>query len=63
MPVYLLVFLACLGSGECRRVELPWAGTLQQCRLFGQQLAAQWFAEHPGWVLQRRWRCDTGRVA
>lgn len=61
MPVYFLVFLACLGgSDECRRVELPWDGTLQQCLLFGQQLAAQWVVGHPGWELRRGWGCATG---
>ena len=44
-------------------VELPWDGSLMQCMLFGQQVAAQWTNEHPGWALLRGWRCESGRSA
>ncbi len=63
MFAYVLTFIACLGTGSdrCHSVELPWDGTLMQCMLFGQHAAAQWTSEHPGWALQRGWRCESGR--
>lgn len=65
MLVYALVFTACLGAGQdrCREVELPWDGPLQTCILFGQQLAAQWVSQHPGWHPRGRYRCEAGRAA
>jgi hypothetical protein len=64
MFVYVLTFVACLGSqaDRCQNVELPWDGSLMQCMLFGQQLAAQWTNEHPGWALNRGYRCESGRA-
>lgn len=65
MFAYVLTFVACLGAHghQCRTVELPWDGNLMQCMLFGQQLAAQWTNEHPGWALDRGYRCASGRSA
>jgi hypothetical protein len=62
MSLLVLAFVACLGS-HCEKVELPWDGSLMQCMLFGQQLAAQWTNEHPGWALDRGYRCESGRSA
>jgi hypothetical protein len=65
MFLYVLTFVACLSSqaDRCRKVELPWDGNLMQCMLFGQQLAAQWTNENPGWALSRGYRCESGRSA
>ena len=65
MFIYVLTFVACLGAAgdRCRNVELPWDGSLMQCMLFGQQAAAQWTSEHPGWAVVRGWRCESGRSA
>ena len=56
MFTYVLTFVACLGAAgdRCRNVELPWDGSLMQCMLFGQQAAAQWTSEHPGWAVAAR---------
>ncbi len=62
MITLALVFTACM-SGHCQRVQIPWEGTLMTCMLFGQQLAAQWTNEHPGWALDRGYRCESGRSA
>ena len=53
MFVYVLTFIACLGTGadRCHTVELPWDGSLMQCMVFGQHAAAQWTSEHPGYAL------------
>jgi hypothetical protein len=65
MFVYMLTFIACLGGqgDRCQTVELPWDGSLMQCMLFGQHMAAQWTNEHPGWALDHGWRCESGRSA
>ena len=65
MFTYVLTFVACLGvaGDRCRNVELPWDGSLMQCMLFGQQAAAQWTSEHPGYAVLRGWRCESGRSA
>jgi hypothetical protein len=65
MFTYVLTFVACLGTAgdRCRHVELPWDGSLMQCMLFGQQAAASWTSEHPGYALVRGWRCESGRAA
>jgi hypothetical protein len=64
MFLYVLTFVACLGSGtdRCDTVHIPWDGTLMQCMIFGQHTAAQWTNEHPGWALRRGWRCESGRT-
>jgi hypothetical protein len=63
----VLTFVACLSGpadgGRCRRVEVPFEGTMQQCMLFGQHEAARWAADHEGWRLHRGWRCVRGRSA
>jgi hypothetical protein len=61
--LYVLTFVACLGGDRCQTVELPWDGGLQTCMLFGQQVAAQRTNEHPGWTLDRGYRCTTERQA
>ena len=66
MFLYVLTFVACLGADgadRCRQVELPWDGSLIQCMLFGQHVAAQWTNEHPGWAVTRGWKCESGRAA
>jgi hypothetical protein len=65
MVTYVLTFVACLGTGSdrCRHVQLPWEGSLMQCMLYGQHVAARWTDEHPGWALVRGWRCESGRAA
>ncbi len=65
MFVYVLTFVACMGveTGRCQKVELPWDGSLMQCMLFGQQLAAQWTNDHPGWALNHGYSCENGRSA
>ena len=50
-------------TGRCQKVELPWDGSLMQCMLFGQQLAAQWTNDHPGWALNQGYSCENGRSA
>ena len=62
MIIYVLAFVACLGT-FCRTVEIPWEGSLMTCMIFGQQLAAQWINEHPGWALARGYRCSNERTA
>jgi hypothetical protein len=60
----VLTFVACIGAqgpGHCRQVELPWDGSLMQCMLFGQHEAAHWTNNHPGWVVTRGWRCQSGK--
>jgi hypothetical protein len=61
----VLTFVACLGVGNaerCRQVEIPFDGSLMQCMLFGQHQAAAWTNEHPGWLVTRGWKCETGRA-
>ena len=64
MFVYVLTFIACLGTGadRCHTVELP-DGSLMQCMVFGQHAAAQWTSEHPGYALARGHRRESGRSA
>lgn len=60
----VLSFVVCLSvGGECRRVELPFDGSMQQCMLFGQHEAARWIAHNEGYELRRGWRCLKGRSA
>jgi hypothetical protein len=57
--ILTLAFVACI-SGHCRTVAMPWEGSQMQCMLFGQVEAARWVAAHPGYVVARGWRCETG---
>jgi hypothetical protein len=60
----VLTFVACIGANapdHCRQVELPWDGSLMQCMMFGQHEAARWTNEHPGWLLTRGWKCESGK--
>ncbi len=60
----VLSFIACLSGapGErCQNVEIAWDGTAFQCMLFGQQEAAQWIVEHPGYALRGGYRCVNGQ--
>lgn len=65
MFALVLTFVACLGSADgdrCRQVEMPFDGSLMQCMIFGQHVAAHWTTEHPGWSVPRGWRCESGRA-
>lgn len=61
----VLTFVACIGAGNgdrCRQIELPFDGSTMQCMLFGQAEAARWTTEHPGWVVTRGWKCESGKA-
>jgi hypothetical protein len=57
----LLVFTACAGP-KCHPVELPWNGTMEQCRLFAQIPIAEWVAAR-GMTRRGGWQCLSGRPA
>lgn len=65
MFAYALTFIACLSGApdRCQTVQIPWDGSLQQCMLFGQQAAAEWQGQHPGWAMRRGYRCESGSGA
>jgi hypothetical protein len=65
MFALVVTFVACLGSSNgdrCRQVEMPFDGSMMQCMLFGQHVAAQWTTENPGWSVARGWRCESGKA-
>jgi hypothetical protein len=55
-----LVIVACLAvwQSHCQEVrpEMP-DTTLIGCTVLGQQVAQEWLADHPKWMLSR-WRCE-----
>jgi hypothetical protein len=57
-----LVIVVCLAAEPniCREERMPLdTGSGVLCMTQGQQVAAQWLADHPSWVL-RGWRCRFG---
>lgn len=57
-----LEFVACAGP-DCRPVQIPWAGSLMQCMLFGQHALAAWQRDHPGMTVPHGYRCTSEREA
>jgi hypothetical protein len=41
-----ITLLTCL-AGTCEKTAIPFDGSLMQCTLFGQQVAAEWMKAHP----------------
>lgn len=62
MPIFLsLVFCWGAAAAQCQTVvpDEPPSPGLAYCAIRGQQLAAQWLADHPKWWLQKT-LCSVG---
>jgi hypothetical protein len=61
-----LVLTYCLATGAQCHDERPLLPeqeaslTVMSCAVAGQQIGAEWVAEHPGWLLQQ-YRCEIDR--
>lgn len=63
MSALLFVLFTACAADRCQEVELPFDGTVFECILHSQFVLAAWAADHPGWVVNGRYRCREGRDA
>ena len=58
-----LTLLLCLNSNptQCRAEDVAFDGSIMQCAMFGQAVAANYMTGRPKWTL-KRYRCSSRRL-